>query len=94
MTGIFDTGIFDVGIFDHKSDIIVPTGTIALSAFAPVITAGARGTPRGGGGGGGAGLNSVTDGGDGGAGGRGEIWVVEYEEDPSTGVTGFGIIAG
>jgi hypothetical protein len=36
----------------------------------------------------------VTDGGDGGAGARGEIWVVEYEDDPSTGTIGFGVICG
>jgi hypothetical protein len=36
----------------------------------------------------------VTNGGDGGTGARGEIWVVEYEEDPSTGVLGFGVISG
>jgi hypothetical protein len=31
----------------------------------------------------------VTDGGNGGAGGRGEIWVIQYDSDP----TGVGLLA-
>jgi hypothetical protein len=34
----------------------------------------------------------VTDGGNGGAGARGEIWVIEYESDPSGGTTGYGMM--